>query len=49
MEASKEVEMDKLGNWSMKGLLEGTWSKKASQLLPKRGVKDSYEALLRRF
>jgi len=49
MEASKQVDLDRLKNLSMRDLLERTWAQKLLNYSTKRLVKDSYETLTKRY
>jgi hypothetical protein len=49
MEASKQVDLDRLKNVSMSDLLEGTWAQKLLNYSTKKLVKESYETLTKRY
>lgn len=49
MQASKEADMDKLKNPSMKDLLERTWAQRLLNYSTQKLLKDAYESLTRRF
>jgi hypothetical protein len=49
MEASKQVDLDRLKNPSMRDVLERTWAQKLLNYSTKKIVKDSYETLLKRY
>jgi len=49
MEATKQVDLDRLKNLSMRDLLERTWAQKLLTYSTKKLVKDSYEALTKRY
>ena len=49
MEASKQVDLDRLKNLSMKDLLERTWAQKLLNYSTKKLLKDAYETLTNRF
>ncbi|HEV2119314.1 MAG TPA: hypothetical protein VGS11_04315 [Candidatus Bathyarchaeia archaeon] len=49
MGASKQVDLDRLKNPSMRELFERTWSQKLLNYSTKRLLKDSYETLTRRY
>jgi hypothetical protein len=49
MEASKQVDLDRLKNLSMRELFERTWSQKLLNYSTRKLVKDSYEMLMRRY
>ena len=49
MEASKQVDLDRLKNLSMKDLFERTWAQKLLNYSTKKLLKDAYETLTNRF
>jgi hypothetical protein len=49
MEASKQVDLDRLKNLSMRDLLERTWAQKLLNYSTKKLLKDSYETLTKRY
>ena len=49
MEASKQVDLDRLKNLSMRDLLERTWAQKLLNYSTKKLLKDAYETLTKRF
>ena len=49
MEASKQVDLDRLKNLSMKDLFERTWAQKLINYSTKKLLKDAYETLTKRF
>ncbi len=49
MKASKEVDIDRLKNLSMRDLLERTWAQKLLNYSTKKLLKDSYETLTKRY
>lgn len=49
MEASKQVDLDRLKNLSMKDLFERTWAQKLLNYSTKKLLKDAYETLTKRF
>ena len=49
MEASKQVDRDRLKNLSMRDVFERTWAQKLLNYSTKRLLKDSYETLTRRY
>ena len=49
MEASKQVDRDRLKNLSMRDVSERTWAQKLLNYSTKKLLKDSYETLMRRY
>ncbi|OLD34075.1 MAG: hypothetical protein AUI50_08050 [Crenarchaeota archaeon 13_1_40CM_2_52_14] len=49
MDASKQVDLDRLKNLSMRELFERTWAQKLLNYSTKRSLKDAYETLTKRF
>lgn len=49
MNATKQFDLDRLKNLSMRELFERTWSQKLLNYSTKKMLKDSYETLMRRF
>jgi len=49
MEASKQVDLDRLKNLSMRDLLERTWAQKLLNYSTKKLLKDAYDTLTKRF
>jgi hypothetical protein len=49
MEASKQVDLDRVKNLSMKDVFERTWAQKLLNYSTKKLLKDSYKALTRRY
>ncbi len=49
MEASKQVDLDRLKNLSMRDLFERTWAQKLLNYSTKKLLKDAYETLTKRF
>ena len=49
MEASKQVDLDRLKNLSMRDLFERTWAQKLLNYSTKKLLKDTYEMLSKRF
>jgi hypothetical protein len=49
MEASKQVDLDRLKNLSMRDVLERTWAQKLLNYSTKKLVRDSYETLMKRY
>ncbi len=49
MEASKQVDLDRLKNLSMRDFFERTWTQSLLNYSTRKLVKDSYETLTKRF
>jgi hypothetical protein len=49
MEAQKQLDLEKLRVQSMRNFLEQTWSQKLLNYSTQKLLKDSYEALMKRF
>ena len=49
MKASKQVDLDRLKNLSMRDLLERTWAQKLLNYSTKKLLKDSYDQLAKRY
>jgi hypothetical protein len=49
MEASKQVDLDRLKNLSLRDLFERTWAQKLLNYSTKKLLKDAYETLTKRF
>ena len=49
MEASKQVDLDRLKNLSMRDLFERTWGQKLLNYSTKKLLRDSYETLTNRY
>ena len=49
MEASKQVDLDRLKNLSMRDLFERTWAQKLLNYSTKKLLKDAYDTLTKRF
>jgi hypothetical protein len=49
MQASKQVDLDRLKNLSMRELFERTWAQKLLNYSTKKLLKDSYETLSKRY
>ena len=49
MRATKQVDIDRLKNLSMRDLLERTWAQKLLNYSTKKLLKDSYETLAKRY
>jgi hypothetical protein len=49
MDASKQVDLDRLKNLSMREVFERAWAQKLLNYSTKKLVKDSYETLMKRY
>ena len=49
MEASKQVDLDKMKNLSIKDVFERTWAQKLLVYSTQKTVRDAYETLTRRY
>ena len=49
MEASKQVDLDKMKNLGMRDVFERAWAQKLLVYPTQRALRDAYEALVRRY
>jgi hypothetical protein len=49
MDASRQVDLDRLKNVSMRDLFERTWAQKLLNYSTQRSLREAYESLMRRY
>jgi hypothetical protein len=49
MDASRQVDLDRLKNVSMRDLFERTWAQKLLNYSTQRSMREAYETLMRRY